>query len=96
MNGNDFLRITNSAFTPFLRDLVFVMDTSSISGRHYQVRYTGQFHVVSVSYEPGDDALFIMVFTRENGQLSKIDDRLKTPRLSELNKRFMKMVTDEE
>jgi hypothetical protein len=31
-----------------------------------------------------------------NGQLSDIDDRIKSPRLSDLNSRYMKSVTDEE
>jgi hypothetical protein len=37
MNGQDFLRIANEAFAPFLRDLGFSMDAPSISGRFYRV-----------------------------------------------------------
>jgi hypothetical protein len=51
---------------------------------------------VSVSYEPGDEVLFVMVFKRENGELSDIDDRSNTPRLSDLNMRYMHTVTKEE
>lgn len=96
MNGQDFLRIANEAFVPFLKGLGFVMDEPSISGRFYRVSFTGSAHVVSVSYEPGDEALFVLVFRRENGELSDIDDRLKTPRLSDLNIRYMQKVTAEE
>jgi hypothetical protein len=96
MNGQDFLRITNEAFVPFLKGLGFVMDEPSISGRFYRVSFTGSAHAVSVSYEPGDDALFVMVFSRENGELSDIDDRTKTPRLADLNSRYMATITSED
>ena len=96
MNGQDFLRIANEAFVPFLKGLGFVMDEPSISGRFYRVSFTGYAHAVSVSYEPGDDALFVMVFSRKNGELSDIDDRTKTPRLADLNSRYMATVTNEE
>jgi len=96
MNGEDFVRIVNEAFTPFLTKLGFSMDPPSISGRFYHASFTGAKHKVSVSFEPGDWAFFIFVASLKNGQLSDIDDRLKTPRLSDLNSRFMRMVTNEE
>ncbi len=96
MNGQDFLRIANEAFVPFLKGLGFVMDEPSISGRFYRVSFTGSAHAVSVSYEPGDDALFVMVFGRKNGELSDIDDRTETPRLADLNSRYMATITNEE
>jgi hypothetical protein len=49
-----------------------------------------------VSFEPSDKAFFVMVFSRKNGELSDIDDRLKTPRLFDLNTRYMNRVTTEE
>lgn len=96
MNGQDFLRVTKGALVPFLKDLGFSMDSPSISGRFYRVSFTGVAHTVSVSYEPGDEALFIMVFGRESGELTDIDDRLKTPRLSDLNARYMPTISSEE
>ena len=96
MNGQDFLRLCNVAFAPFLKELCLSMDSPSISGRFYRVSFTGAGNAVSVSYEPGDDALFVMVFGRENGELTDIDDRLKTPRLADLNTRYMPTITSEE
>ncbi|MCS7062617.1 MAG: hypothetical protein NZM04_00980 [Methylacidiphilales bacterium] len=96
MNGQDFLRIVNEGFAPFLKQLGFVMDEPSISGRYYRVSFTGSAHAVLVSYEPGDEALFVMVFSRKNGELSDIDDRTKTPRLADLNSRYMAAITNEE
>jgi hypothetical protein len=96
MNGQDFLRIVNEAFAPFLKDLGFTMDTPSISGRLYRASFTGQNHSVSVSFEPGDESFFVLVFSREHGELSDMDDRLKTPRLSDLNNRYMSTVSSEE
>jgi hypothetical protein len=96
MNGQDFIRITHEAFEPFLSKLGFAMDEPSISGRYYRVSFTAPQSAVSVSYEPGDDALFVMVFGRKNGQLSDIDNRKETPRLSDLNRRYMTTVTQAE
>lgn len=96
MNGQNFLRIANEAFVPFLKGLGFLMDEPAISGRFYRVSFNGSAHAVSVSYEPGDDALFVMVFSRKNGELSDIDDRTKTPRLADLNSRYMAAITNEE
>ncbi len=96
MNGQDFLRIANEAFAPFLKQLDFSMDEPSISGRYYRASFTGSGHAVLVSYEPGDEAHFIMVFNRKNGELSDVDDRIETPRLADLNKRYMTTVTSED
>lgn len=96
MNGQDFLRITTMAFTPFLTKLGFRADEPSISGRYYRASFTGLFHAVSVSYEPGDSALFVIVFSRKNGELSDIDDSIKTRRLADLNNRYMSVVTAKE
>lgn len=96
MNGQGFLRITSEAFAPFLDKLGFVMDKASISGRYYRTSFTSPTHCVSVSYEPGDEALFVIVFSRKNDELSDIDDHIKTPRLADLNNRYMAAVTSEE
>ncbi len=96
MNGQEFIRLAHEAFEPFLKDLGFVMDAPLISGRYYRVSFSTQEHVVSVSYEPGDNALFVIIFGRQHQELSDIDDRKATPRLSDLNSRFMPTVTKAE
>jgi hypothetical protein len=96
MSGQGFLRIVRRGFAPFLKELGFTMDTPCVSGRLYRATFTSSEEVVSVSYEPGDEVLFVMVFTRQNGRLSDIDDRSNTPRLSDLNMRYMHTITKEE
>jgi hypothetical protein len=96
MDGQEFTRIVKEAFLPFLGNLGFRMDPPLISGRYYRVSFDSQENVVSISYEPGDNALFIMIFSRINGQLSDIDDRSETPRIADLNSRYMPFVTNEE
>jgi hypothetical protein len=96
MSGQGFLRIVRAAFAPFLKELGFAMDAPGISGRLYRATFTSNMHMVSVSYEPGDEVLFVMVLTRHNAELSDIDDRSKTPRLSDLNMRYMHAVTKQE
>ena len=96
MNGQDFLRIAKDALAPFLKELGFSMDSPSISGRFYRVSFTGAAHAVSVSYEPGDESWFILVFGREDGELTDIDDRAKTPNLADLNARYMPTISSGE
>ena len=96
MDGQDFLRIVNESFTPFLGKIGFLMDRPSISGRSYRASFTGRKNSVWVSFEPGDGILVVYVFSLENGELSEIDDRLKTPRLADLNHRYMSSVTNQE
>lgn len=96
MNGTNFLRIVEVAFAPFLERLGFVMDEPSISGRSYRVSFVSSTHAVLVSFEPGDEARFVMVFSRTDGNRSDIDDRAVTPRLADLNSRYMSAVTCEE
>jgi len=96
MNGQNFLRIINEVFVPFLSELKFMIDNPSISGRYYHVQFRNIAHVISVSYEPGDEALFIMLREREGDRLSDIDDRVKSPRLDDLNRLYMHAITVEE
>ena len=72
------------------------MEESSISGRLYNAKFTSQTYAVWVSYEPGDEILSILIFSRCNSELSDIDDRARTPRLNDLNSRYMASVTKDE
>lgn len=96
MDGQGFIRVVDAAFFPFLRALGFCMDAPSISGRFYRSSFSGPNHVISISYEPGDNAFFVLIFTIENGALSSIDDRSKTPRLADLNSKYMRTITKDE
>ncbi len=96
MNGQNFLRISSEAFNPFLSELGFQPDTPSVSGRHYRAAFSSPTHTVSVSFEPGDDVFQVLVFSRVLGRPSAIDDPRTTPRLSDLNARYMSMVSDAE
>lgn len=96
MNGLGFFRIVDEAFAPFLTELGFELEPPSISGRMYSARFDSKTHAIDLSFEPGDRTLFVMVLTRENGEFSNIDDRAKTPRLSDLNVRYMGQINDDE
>lgn len=96
MNGQDFFRVVQDAFEPFLTVLGFSMDAPAISGRSYRASFTGARNSIWISYEPGENAFFVMVFSRYQGQLSDIDDRDKTPRISDLNSRYMHLINEDE
>lgn len=92
MNGFEFFRIADEAFAPFLKELGFSMDTPSISGRLYRISFSSRTHSIQISYEPGDEAPRILVFTKEHGRISELDDRAKKPRLADLNSRYAREI----
>jgi hypothetical protein len=96
MNGLGFFRMIDEAFAPFLMQLGFSMESPRISGRLYAASFSNETHSVNISFEPGDERFLILVFTKGNGKLSDIDDRVETPRLADLNSRYMQELTHEE
>lgn len=96
MDGQAFLRIIYDAFVPFLKALGFSMQAPLISGRFYRVNFDAPNHMVSISYEPGDETSFVIIFSKEKGELSNIDDRAKTLRLNDLNKLYATTITSTE
>lgn len=96
MDSFGFQRIVEHAFVPFLREIGFDFEGFSTSGRMYDADFVGSGHKVSISYEPGDWALFVFVLKRQGAGFSDIDDRSKTLRLTDLTSRYMSSVTTEE
>jgi hypothetical protein len=96
MNGQDFSRVIDQAFSPFLRELRFIAQPTQISGRAYHASFSGPQHTLSVSFEPGDDYFSIMLLAKGADDLASIDDRSKTPRLSDLNARYAASVSSAE
>jgi hypothetical protein len=96
MNDQSFIRIIHEAFQPFLSVLGFLMDAPSLSGNFYEASFSGPNHVVSISYEPGADFQLVLIFGRDHGEQSDIDESSATPRLADLNKRYMHLISDDE
>jgi hypothetical protein len=96
MHGNNFSEIINLAFRPFLEEMGFQIEKLSISGRNYRVIFLAKFFAVTVSFEPGDKALFVILSSVKNGVLSEFDDPTKTMHLHDLNSRYMKNVAPAE
>lgn len=96
MNDQDFSRIIDQAFMPFLKELGFVAQPKAISGRAYMVEFIGEAWTLSVSFEPGDDYFSVMLLNNKMRGLAAMDDPQKTPRLSDLNTRYMGQVTPAE
>ena len=96
MNGLGFFRMIDEAFAPFLTQLGFSMNSPRISGRLYAASFSNETHSVDISFEPGDERFLVLVFSKENGKLSDIDDAVKTPRLADLNGRYMQALTRKE
>lgn len=93
MNGTDFENLALRAFTPFLSELGFRAEPTHISGRHFRSNYVSKQHTLMISFEPGDNMLTVMLITNEANDLASMDDRSKSPRLSDLNSRYMSCIT---
>ena len=93
MNDQDFIRIIDQAFTPFLKELGFVAQPKEISGRAYMVEFIGELRTLSVSFEPGDNYFSIVLLNNKERGLAAMDDRQKSPRLSDLNTRYSGQIT---
>jgi len=96
MNDQDFSRIIDQGFVPFLREFGFVAQPKSLSGRAYMVEFIGELWTLSVSFEPGDNYFSVMLLNNKRRGLAAMDDRQISPRLSDLNARYMSQITPAE
>lgn len=96
MNNNGFINIINESFSPILLSLGFKNRKDSISGKLYESLFTGNGFGVSISFEPGERLFNVIIFSDTNGALSDIDNTEKSPRLSDLNRKYMSLVSHEE
>src|SRR4030095_7391421 len=96
MSDEDFKRIVEQAFAPFLTRLGFKLAPFVIEGRCDRATFLREDYVIDIYYEPGDEVVLVFVFLRENGIRSEVDDQSKTLRLSDLKERYMPMVTLQE
>lgn len=93
MNGETFANIINSAFRPFLSELGFTMDPLHVSGRCYGAIFNNSHYKLLISFEPGDENTAVMLVTIGDDDLKAIDDTARTPRLADLNSRYMPSVS---
>ena len=66
----------------------------NLSGRLYDATYEKHNKSLSISYEPSDEYLEIMLFEKCGNNLSDYDDRSATKSLSDLNKQYAINVKD--
>jgi hypothetical protein len=93
MNGKSFSDLIDLAFRPFLSDLGFNLQPIHVSGRYYRANFVGNQQTLTVSFEPGDESITIMLIKNTDDSLDAIDDSERAPRLSDLNKRYMSKTT---
>jgi hypothetical protein len=91
-----FVAIVEGAFVAPLAHLGFSLQELELHGRFDLATFVREDYAIHVSYEPGDEAVFIIVFRRKNGVLSDIDNPSETVRLSDLNERYMRFITPQE
>lgn len=57
------------------------------------IEFIGELWTLSVSFEPGDNYFSIVLLNSKERGLAAMDDRQKSPRLSDLNTRYMGQIT---
>lgn len=95
MNEKDFLTMIENAFKPLLMEMGFISENSLVSGKYYCASFSNKFIDVSISYEPGEEIFFIII-SKHNSYYSDIDDRKKSPRLEDLNRKYMPFISSKE
>lgn len=89
MTAIEFKTSISLYFDHFLKLFGFPVPAKfTISGRLYDATYEKNNKLLSISYEPGDEYLEIMLFEKNGDKLSDYDDRSVTKSLSDLNKKF--------
>ena len=96
MTSHGFITLTSGVLGPCLAKLGFTVDPPKLSGRECSATFSSERHVVQVSFEPGDGMLLVLLRTRTQEGLSEFDDVRASPRLADLNTRYMPRVTHEE
>jgi hypothetical protein len=94
MNGRSFSKAVDLIFSRFLSDLGFNEIEKTISGNFYSVRHSSSQYEISISFEPDTENVLIVLYSLVKDDISDIDNHLISPRLSDLNLRYMHLVTD--
>ncbi len=96
MTGNRFAALVKAIFNLFMCDLGFKAEKPHLSGRYYRASFVGNKHTLVVLFEPGDDYLTTMLVCNDDNDLAAIDDPQRTPRLADLNRRYMNEVSQQD
>ena len=88
--------IIHHSFAPTLLALGLKNKRETISGKLYESVFTGNGHGVSISFEPGEGPINVIIFAETSDASSDMDDAEKTLHLRDLNIRYMPSVSPEE
>ncbi|WP_211051172.1 hypothetical protein [Parasphingorhabdus halotolerans] len=85
-----------TSFKPFLADLGFSFAPLAVNGRQYRASFIARAHTLIISFEVGSECLDIMLVNNDDSGLAAIDNHERTPRLQDLNIRYMGKVSEKE
>jgi hypothetical protein len=75
----------------------FRKSNETVNGNaYYDVEFTDNERIISVSYENIEDHLEVIVFMLQNGKMPNYDDKTKTLHLKQLNRLVMTKASKEE
>jgi len=97
LDSQMFCQIIHNVFEPFLNKMGIPLIELTVNGRFYIAEFNIlSSHTLSITYEPGDWYMDIGICGTRTGDLSIIDDPIKSPSLSDLNARFYGSFTKDE
>ena len=73
-----------------------LIDEKVIGNFFYDVQFSNNVKIVSISYENAEDYFQVIVFMLQNGKLPNYDDKTKTLHLNKLNQEILSKIDKRE
>lgn len=75
----------------------FIKTNETVNGNaFYDIEFTDNVRVISISYDNIEDQLEVIVFMLQNGKMPDYDDKIKTLHLKQLNKLILTKASKQE
>ena len=97
IEGKEYMEIVKSIYLFLKIEFGFSIIKETINGiMFYDVEYSDNKRVISVSYENVEDHLQVIIFLLQDGKLPDYEDKTKTLHLEQLSRQIMSTVSNEE
>lgn len=97
IEGENFILLVSQYFDFLIKEFGFKIHQEKIRGNaFYDLQFTDESHIISVSYENIEDYLQVIIFILQNGQLPDYDDKTKTLNLKKLTLNTMSKLKKDE
>lgn len=93
IEGEKYIEIVKEYFSFLISEFDFKISNEKIRGNaFYELQYTDETRIVSVSYENIEEYLQVIIFILQNGEFPDYDDKTRTLHLNKLNTRILSRI----